>query len=127
MEKPTLPSPLLELPLLNLKSRRLPSTAHTSRISCVNQFEIRLFFAVSTSFPELLARLVTIRPARVARTVGGSKAKRRKGREREGEGERERESKRGISRRLDQQVFETLIMEGITEDLGCLEYSRDAL
>lgn len=43
------------------------------------------------------------------------------------ERERERVGKRGISRRLDQQVFETLIMEGITEDVGRLEYSRDAL
>lgn len=102
---------------LNLKSRRLPSTAHTSRISCVNQFEIRLFFAVSTSFPELLARLVTIRPVELLECwrVEGKKT------------EWERVGKRGISRRLDQQVFETLIMEGITEDLGRLEYSRDAL
>lgn len=69
---------------LNPKSRRLPSTAHTSRISCVNQFEIRLFFAVSTSFPELLARLVTIRPVELLELLAGRRQKDRK-RERERE------------------------------------------
>lgn len=110
----------LSLSLLNLKSRRLPSTsAHTSRISCVNQFEIRLFFAVSTSFPELLARLVTIRPVELLELLAGRRQK-------DGKRGRTERGKRGISRRLDQQVFETLIMEGITEDalVAALEYSR---